>query len=373
MTRRKKRSDIGRRTFLKATGVGLAGAALGPFYGYRNVFASKGKGKVIAASGTGTWQKAMVEAYYKPFTKATGIEVEVHSELNLGQKRAMMETKRPVDIIGGAPSDVVIMAEKDWLEPIDYSVFRKEDLEVIEPVDRAKFALYFIYWAEVMGYRTDVYSEENHPKTWAEFWDTNRFPGPRSLGDPSWTYSFEFALLADGVPIEKLYPLDIDRGYKSLSRIREHVSAWWGKSAAIPAQMLNDKEIFLCSVANGRMNEPIQAGAPLAIEWNQGMLYHTCYSVPKGAPNKENAMKLLAYVARPQPQAEFARWIPYGPTNPKAYDFIEPELAKILPSYPEYRKKMFVKDESWWMTKTPSGKTNRELIVEKWEEWKITG
>jgi putative spermidine/putrescine transport system substrate-binding protein len=370
MTKQKIAKSHSRRRFLKTL---AAGAMAGPFFSYRNVFASAAK-KVVVASGSGTYLTAQTEGYFKPFTRETGIEVELHSIMSLAEKRAMVESKNvTVDVFGNEYSDAVVMGKNGWLETIDYSGFRSEDLDAIPAVDRTPYGLAINYWAEVMSYRTDVFPEGKRPTNWTEFWDVKRFAGPRCLGDPSYGYAIEFALLADGVAPEKLYPLDIERALKSMSRIRQDVTAWWGKAAAQPAQMMNDKEVVACSVSNGRIVEIIDAGAPVAIEWNQGAIHKSAYHVPKGSPNKENAFKLLAYVARPEPQAEAAKRIAFGPTNPLAYKLLDAKTTKFLPANPEYRDKMFRVDYDWWTGQSASGKSNRELIVEKWEEWKLKG
>ena len=50
-------------------------------------------------------------------------------------------------------------------------------------------------------------------------------------------------------------------------------------------------------------------------------------------------MKFLAEISKPQYQAEFTKYITYGPTNKKAYDLgtIDAAYAKRLPSYPGQR------------------------------------
>ena len=68
---------------------------------------------------------------------------------------------------------------------------------------------------------------------------------------------------------------------------------WW-ETGAVPLQMLTDREVVLTSVWNGRMAALQAAGVPAAISWKQGLLKRDCWAVPKGAPNKANAMKFIA-------------------------------------------------------------------------------
>jgi putative spermidine/putrescine transport system substrate-binding protein len=84
-------------------------------------------------------------------------------------------------------------------------------------------------------------------------------------------------------------------------------------------------------------------------------------------------MKLLAFVARPESQARMAKIIAYGPTNRNAFKHIDAKVAANLPTNPEYRKNMFVKNDAWWVDESTPGKSNRQLVIEKWEEWKLKG
>lgn len=326
----------------------------------------------MTAPSRRAYKAAQINAYFKPFTQESGIEVVAKDVLSLAQKKAMMETGTGgVDTFGHGIADVVVMSRNGWLEPVDYAAFRDQDLAAIAQTDRHKFGLGFIYYAEIMAYRTDVFPEGHRPTSWADYWNLAAFPGNRCFGDPSYNYAIEFAALADGVPMGKLYPLDVKRALASLSKIRSAIVSYYGKAGGLPAEQLHDKEVVLASAANGRVQDVINAGSPVAIEWNQGMMYHTFYSVAKGAANRANAMKLLAYIARPEPQATFASLMPYGPTNAKAYELIAPTLAKTLPTYPAYREKMFLKNEEWWISDASPGVTNREMLIEAWNAWKL--
>ena len=51
------------------------------------------------------------------------------------------------------------------------------------------------------------------------FWDAKSFPGQRSVRKHP-IYALEMALIADGVPMDKLYPLDVDRAFKKLEQLK---------------------------------------------------------------------------------------------------------------------------------------------------------
>ena len=363
---------LGRRKFLKRTAAGAAAASV---TGFPAIVRAQNR-RIVVTAGGGAYGKAQVEAYFKPFMEETGIEVHATlSGLSLAEKKAQVETGNvTADLVSMGFADVEIMSQQRLARgPSTTASSARRTWTTSAPRTVTRTA-----WASSTGRRSwpiarTCSNRAAIPGTGPEFWDTKRFPGPRCMGDASYRYSFEFALLADGVPLDKIYPLDVDRALESYSRIRDDVVAWWGKSAALPAQLINDKEVVLCSVANGRIKEVIEAGAPVNVEWNQGILYHTAYAVLKGARNVEDTMKLLAWVARPESQARMAEIIAYGPPNRKAFDHIAPEVAKNLPTNPAYRDKMLLKDDAWWVAEGAPGKSNRELVIEKWEEWKIKG
>ena len=81
------------------------------------------------------------------------------------------------------------------------------------------------------------------PLSWADFWNVKDFPGKRALPDYA-SYALPLALLADGVKPENLYPLDVDRAFASLQKIKgsiaevvslSHKVAPSKATAAIPA------------------------------------------------------------------------------------------------------------------------------------------
>jgi len=62
-------------------------------------------------------------------------------------------------------------------------------------------------------------------------------------------------------------------------------------------------------------------------------------------------MKFLAEISKPQYQAEFTKYITYGPTNKKAYDLgtIDTAYAKRLPSYADNAAKQIAIDLDWYI------------------------
>ncbi len=209
------------------------------------------------------------------------------------------------------------------------------------------------------------------PPDWAGFWDVKRFPGPRALGNGArgaGTGTFEAALMADGVAPDKLYPLDLDRVFRSLERIKPSIVKYWDTGAE-PVQMLIDGNVAFTSAWNGRIAERQLQGAPVDMSWNQGILQWDALVVPKGARNVENAMKFVAFTSRPDQQARFSQLITYGPTNTRAASLIPPDRARILSTSPELVSKQVVQNYDWWGADSGNGKSNEQVASAMWERW----
>ena len=67
-----------------------------------------------------------------------------------------------------------------------------------------------------VNYNSEEFSSDE-PEGWADFFDTDAFPGKRAVwGSYVVNGVLEGALLADGVAPEDLYPLDLDRAFEKL-------------------------------------------------------------------------------------------------------------------------------------------------------------
>ncbi len=320
----------------------------------------KGSGEVVVVSYGGAFQDAQREAYFKPFEQLSGIKVIEAEGPDTAKVKAMVDTGNVGwDVAEFDRSDVINLSELgDYWEKMDYSLF---DTANIDNERLHELAVDMLAYSWILAYRTDVFSEA--PQGWKDFWDTEKFPGPRTMtaGSGGLSPNLEFALIADGVAPGELYPIDIDRAFESLDGIRESVVKFW-EAGAVPAQMLTDREAVLGVAWNGRIAAVQAQGAPVDIQWNEGMLTTDTWAVPKGAKNKENAMKFAAFITRPEPQARLSMLIPYGFVNKEAAELIPPDRLAILPTAPELLGKQFIRDVEWWSE-------NNDDVAERWNEW----
>jgi putative spermidine/putrescine transport system substrate-binding protein len=370
MPRRDDTPDRGRRRFLALSAIG----ATAPFLGMRPLQAQtadlpelntiperlKGSGEVRIAAYGGTAQDAERKAYFEPFEKLSGITTRDFAGADINKVKAMVDTGNiEWDVVQLGRSTVRNLLKKgDYFEEIDYDLV---DTTNIDPLYRYAYALDMLVWSQVMAYRTDAFKGAA-PDGWADFWDVAKFPGDRALtgAGPS-TPELEFAVMAAGVPPDKIYPIDIDQAFASYDRIKASVVKWW-ETGAVPVQMLTDREVVLTSVWNGRMAALQAAGVPAAISWNQGLLKRDCWAVPKGAPNKANAMKFIAFSTMAIPQARLSALIPYGFVNSKSPEYLSPQQLEVLPSAPAIRSRLVPYNYDWWVD-------NRDTVIGRWNKW----
>lgn len=317
--------------------------------------------------------KAYIEAYVKPFEAETGIKVTpITDQLSLAQLELMVKTKSvTVDVAPTTQDSTIIAGEKGLLEPIDYSIFKKGELDGLFEFARHPFGVGQQIFSFVMVYSTDKYpADKPQPSTWADFWDVQKFPGVRSLisGQSGAEGPWEEALLADGVARDKIYPMDINRIFRSLDKIKPHVRKWYTVGSEIQ-QIMTDKAADLMQSYDGRARVVISRGAPLEISRNESKLQWDTWVIPKGSPNAKNAQKFIEFATRAERQAAFAQLWPAGPTNRNAFRLLPEHLASKLSSHPNYMDTSIVMNGRWYSERGADGKTNSERLRERWNEW----
>ena len=88
----------------------------------------------------------------------------------------------------------------------------------------------------------------------------------------------------------------------------------------------------------------------LTIAWDAGFLLGVDHWVIlKGAPNKEQATKFLAYYAKPEVEAGFSKRMPYGTPHPKSYDLLDAEIKSAMPSAPDKKQWALEFDYPFWV------------------------
>jgi putative spermidine/putrescine transport system substrate-binding protein len=293
---------------------------------------------------------------YDPFSYLTGVQI-IEDTSDSALLRSQVESgsvEWTVSQQGGSTG--ILLGMQGMLEPLDYDVIQRDRL--VEGIS-GEHTVACLFWSTVMAYNTDEFGD-SPPQGWADFWDVENFPGERGLYD--WPFpNLEFALIADGVPKDEVYPLDIDRAFEVMDRIKDDILVWW-EAGAQPPQLLADGELDICTAWNGRITAAQAEGQPLDIQWNEACLSFDVFTVPSGTPEREIGMDLVNFMSRPEVQARMARLIPYGPVHQDAFDHLDEATLATLPSSPELRELQFFDDMEYWIE-------HQDEVIERWQSW----
>ncbi|GAA5236501.1 ABC transporter substrate-binding protein [Verticiella sediminum] len=279
----------------------------------------------------GPWEAAARKHLFEPFTAQTGIEIKSAPGASFAKLALQARTRSyEFDIqTVGAPSVVQAMNE-DLLEPINFDILKRDAL----PAN-----LIFENGVGNHAYSTNICFNTTKFApgsigTWQDFWDLQRFAGPRALGR-TLSQTIVFALLADGVPRDQLYPIDLDRVFASLDRIKPAMRVWW-TTGPQSRQLLGDGEVDAASMWHAHGVALRDGGAPIEIVWNEFTMDRTYWIVSKGTPRADYAWEFINFALQPKSNAGFCVDGSYGPLNPAAFEYLTPEQALNMPTNPEY-------------------------------------
>lgn len=334
-------------------------ALAAPFISRQGFAQSK---EVVFATWGGSWEQAIRKAWFEPFAEKTGIRVRTITGPDYGKIRAMVRAgKTEWDVVEVNPDFQWVGPREGLVEKLDFSIIPTDHLIKGENL-LTDYSVPEAFWSRVITYNTKKFPSGSHPKNFAEFWDVKKFPGKRVMYAKANGGTLEAALLADGVPADKLYPLDVDRALKSLDKIKDHII--WYDTNAQAVQYMQDEQGALALMADGRA-KAIMDRSPIAIEYNQSQLTWTSFMMPKGAPNKENGMKLIAHMTSVEGQVAIGKEYTYGLVAPKAYEMLPPGRAEQLTNGPQQQGKTVLMNEKWWGE-------NLEKTQEKMNAWRLT-
>ncbi|WP_156668604.1 ABC transporter substrate-binding protein [Rhizobium aegyptiacum] len=280
---------------------------------------------MVFTSWGGTTQDAQKTYWADPFTANSSVAVTQDGPTDYGKIKAMVEAGNVTWDVVDVEGDYAVQAgNAGLLEKLDFSVIDKTKLD---PRFVTDYSVGSFYYSFVIGCNKDAVKA--CPKTWADLFDTQKFPGKRTFYKWSAPGVIEAALLADGVAVDKLYPLDLDRAFKKLDTIKGDI-IWWD-SGAQSQQLLASAEAPFGSFWNGRLTALAETGVAVETSWTNNITAADSLVVPKGAKNKDAAMKFIAEATSDSAQAQFATATGYAPVNLESSILMDAELRSSLP------------------------------------------
>ena len=298
----------------------------------------------------GAYQDAQREVYFKPFM-ATGAKMAEESwDGGVGVLRAKIQGgNNNWDVVQVESEELLLGCEEGLYEKIDWARLGGKDKFLPDAVNDCGVGA--IVYSFILAYDGDKIKGDA-PKNWADFWNTQKWPGKRALRKGPKT-TLEIALMADGVAPKDVYktlatPAGVDRAFKKLDELKPNL-IWWEKGSQ-PPQLLASGEAVMVDAYNGRIaaaNDKDKKN--FKIVWPNNLYTIDSWVIMKGTPNKAEAEKYLLFVSDPNNQKNLPPKIPYGPTAKAAQALVDKSVQSQLATAPENIKTALPINDKFWL------------------------
>ena len=288
--------------------------------------------EIVVVNAGGDALTAMQKAFAEPFMQANpGFKVAMDGSNPLSAKiKAMVEAKAVTwDVCDRNLPASLELGQQGLLEEIDYAIVDKRK---VRPEHVGKWGCGSYIFSNVLAFQSDAFGGRK-PMSWKDFWDVKQFPGKRALRKHI-DGMIEAALLADGVPKDKLYPIDVKRALEKIKELKPNCVFW--SSGAESQQLLRDKEVVMANIWNTRASVlRRETNSRVDFHYREAPVWVAAWIVPKGNPAGKDAYKFIAATQDPAPQVELFKLLGNGPVNPAAAALVPAELKVIDPGAPE--------------------------------------
>lgn len=320
---------------------------------------------VVESSGSLVGQAEQV-AYKNPFSQECGVQIQtVDAVADVGAQLAAQFQAGNItfDVISGRGlTDIIQYTQKGWLAKIDKSLITV-DPSTVAPGGIQDYAIGGEIDALVLAYKADEF-KDSPPSSWADFFDTTKYPGPRMMnnwGNPDG--SFVQALLAAGVRKEDLTPFDYDKAFTQLDKIKKDLIVY-DSGASMVQHMLNG-EAVMCQCTDGRVAQMNRAGGGMAFSYDGAILFPNYWAVIKGGPHEQLAQYFVASILDPARAATFTSVIGYPTASLDEVKFLPQEVADNLSTAPKNLSKTFqyTQSQTDWIA------AHFDEMTKKWNDW----
>lgn len=328
---------------------GLAAVAAVAAVGLAGWSAPANARDLTIVSWGGSYQDAQREVYFEPFMEETGTSLlEDSYNGGLAKIRSMVQTDTVTwDVVQVEAPELIRGCQQGLFEFIPWGDIGSRDDFI--PGAATDCGVGTIVWAIVMAYNTE--NVDGEPSGWDDFWDVERFPGTRGLRKGA-KFNLEVALLADGVPTDKVYDVlatdaGVDRAFAKLGELKGDIQ-WW-EAGAQPPEWLASGDVVMSSAYNGRITAAEKEGQPFKISWDGQVYAIDSWVIVRGSPKMEQAVDFIEFASQPENQAGLPKAIPYGPTHVNAVDSVPKDVVPSLPTAPQNLENALANDTEFWI------------------------
>lgn len=338
------------------TATGIVGAAM--------TGAAQARDLTVVSWG-GTFQDAQREIFFKPFSDKIGKPVLGESwDGGYGVLQAKVKAGQPNwDVVEVESEELALGCADGIYEQLDWDKLGGRDKYIDSAVSDCGVGN--IVWTVGLTYDGNRMTGDNVPKSWADFWDVQKFPGKRGLRKGA-KYSLEVALMADGVPATEVYdvletPEGVDRAFAKLDELRPNL-VWW-EAGAQPLSLLQTGEVAMSTAYNGRITGLNKTeGTNLKVVWPQSIYAVDSWVILKGAENKDAAMDFIAFASAAENMVKLPKYIAYGLPNKDAAAAVPADLQPDLPTAPDNIAQAIPLDVDFWVD-------HSEELTQRFNAW----
>ncbi|WCK80089.1 extracellular solute-binding protein [Agrobacterium fabrum] len=321
---------------------------------------------VIETTGGSYWD-AFRSAVVEPFEQACDVKVTmaISPQRNIGQLEGLVKRKAVTWDIGiiNNPWDYATALREDLIEPFPKDFWKPIEAKLI-PGAYSDYSVWSNIYGVHLVYNTDTFAQK--PENWKDFWDTAKFPGPRSMQDN--VINVVIALLADGVAPKEIYPITdekLKRAFVKLDELRPSIRSFW-TAGDQPIQGVGRGDFVMATGQTSRIFSGLRSGYKIGTTFNQAITTESLLYRPRGAQNPLAAAALLFFYNSEKPQAKMAELTGYTGALKNPTTFVAPSDAANLLTAQDNLAQTVPLDKDWWGA-------NAARIQPLWREWITTG
>lgn len=315
--------------------------------------------RITIGTWGGSYEKAQQTALFDPFENETDILINT-IRYNGGEE--ILKSEIVPDVIDMTLEDAVHACNQGLLHKLKLSSIVKTD--VVEFKAKKDFigdallpcGIAHLSYSTLIAYDERKFSGEK-PQRIKDFFDTKRFPGKRALHKKP-SEILEWALIAEGVPVDQVYNLlSTERGlrlaFRRLDSIRDDI-IWWehSKEAAV---LLKSGKAVMASGYNGRFFNAQLNGAPITMIWDAQIIDWNVWVIPKSKNKKRTKLgsDFIRFVTQTDKMVKLAEIIPYGPSRKSALKRIGLHaegfsMRDHLPTAKHHLDRAIFRDATWY-------------------------